>query len=503
MMRPIELLAPARDMPSALAAIDCGADAVYIGAEKFGARRAAGNSIEDIAQVADYAHRFRAKVYVTLNTLLRADEHEEMTDLIHRLVPTGVDAFLVQDMSMLRLTEGLGIPLHASTQMDNRTAERVAWLYDQGFSRVVLARELSLDNIRHIHTVCPDVQLEVFVHGALCVSYSGVCMASEHFFNRSANRGECAQFCRLKFDLVDSTGAVIEQGSHLLSLKDLCLISQVEALADAGVTSFKIEGRLKDIAYVKNVVSAYSIQLNDICARRSEEFARSSLGRVAYDFTPDLNKTFHRDYTDYFLYGRHADISCPTSPKATGEQVGVVKDITHAYIVVAGAKSFSNGDGMCFVNPQGELEGFRVNRAEANRLYPHKMPTSLRRGTTLYRNNDASFLRLLSRRVATRRIPLRLTISTTTDGFALSASTDGMPTLSTQIVFAHQGAHTPQEENIRTQLLRWGQSVYTIDSLTIADDVVRLFIPSSILSTLRHDLMSLLNDQMNVTYGAN
>ncbi len=491
-MRSLELLAPARDLPSALAAIDCGADAVYIGAEKFGARAAATNSVEDIASVVDYAHRFRAKVYVTLNTLLRPDEHEEMRELLHRLAYTGIDAILVQDMAMLDLTRGLGIPLHASTQTDNRTAERVGWLKEQGFTRVVLARELSLEDIRHIHSLHPDVELEVFVHGALCVSYSGACLASEHFFSRSANRGECAQFCRMKFDLVDSNGRVIEQASHLLSLKDLCLINELEALADAGAVSFKIEGRLKDVAYVRNVVSAYSLRLNDICRRRQGEYTRSSLGEVDYSFVPDLTKTFNRGYTDYFLHGRHSDISCPTTPKVMGERVGVVKQMGSTWLTVAGVTAFANGDGLCFVNTQGELEGFRVNRAEGNRLYPHKMPSSLRKGMELFRNNDASFLRTLSREVATRRIPIRLTFSTTEDGFKLQAITDGIAPQEAEVTFAHQEALKPQEENIRSQLSRWGDTVFLVRELTLADGVERLFVPSSILSSLRHSLATQL-----------
>ncbi len=495
-MRQLELLAPARDLTTGLAAIDCGADAVYIGAEKFGARAAATNSVEDIARLVEYAHRFRVKVYVTLNTLIREDEYDEMKDLLRRLVPTGIDAILVQDMAMKELTHGMDIPLHASTQMDIRTAERVGWLKEQGFHRVVLARELSLEEIRHTHEAFPDVELEVFVHGALCVSYSGACYASEHFFGRSANRGECAQFCRMRFDLVDSTGAVIERGSHLLSLKDLCLITQLEALADAGVTSFKIEGRLKDVAYVKNVVSAYSLKLDDICRRRQGEYERSSIGEVTYDFAPDMAKTFNRGYTDYFLYGRHGDISCPTTPKAIGEKVGMVKEVGHSWLKVAGVSAFSNGDGLCFVSDRGELEGFRVNRAEGNRLYPYKMPSSLRKGMELFRNNNASFLRLLSQRVTTRRIPLRLTLSGTSDGFSLTAQVDDFQRMSTKQTFAHEKAVKAQEENIRTQLSRWGDTVYRVEDVSIEDGVEGLFIPSSILASLRHKLATLLDKEI-------
>ena len=291
----IELLAPAKNLKCGIAAIDNGADAVYIGASRFGARVAAGNSVEDIAELCRYAHPFGAKVYVTVNTIIYDDELDDTRQLLNELEKVGADAILVQDPSLF--TRHTSLALHASTQTDNRTPEKVAWLRSLGFRRVVLARELSVDEIREIHRQVPDVELEVFVHGALCVSYSGQCYASQYCFGRSANRGACAQFCRLPFDLVDSNGQVIEQGRHLLSLKDLCQIDHLEELMEAGAVSFKIEGRLKDADYVKNVTAAYSQRLNQIIARHPERYQRASRGRCSYTFEPNLKKTFNRGVT--------------------------------------------------------------------------------------------------------------------------------------------------------------------------------------------------------------
>ncbi len=494
-MRRLELLAPARGLQTGIAAIDCGADAVYIGAEKFGARVAAGNSTDDIAQLVVYAHRFRAKVYVALNTIVYDSELDKMRELIQQMSRIGVDAILVQDMAMLRLAADAGIPLHASTQTDNRSIEMVGWLRERGFTRVVLARELSLSEIRAIHEACPDIEIETFVHGALCVSFSGACYASQQLFARSANRGACCQVCRMKFDLVDARGAVICRGAHLLSLKDLNLISHLEELADAGVCSFKIEGRLKDEVYVKNVVAAYSQALDRLCRRRPGDYERSSIGVVDYMFTPDLNKTFHRGYTEYFFAGRRDDIANHSTPKATGESVGVVKDVTDRYITVAGVASFANGDGLCFVNSSNEMEGFRVNRAEGNRLFPHVMPRTLVKGTPLYRNNDIAFERQLSKRAATRRIPLRLTYRATADGFALRAEGRRMAAVEAEVTFAHEAAKKPQGANIREQLGRWGGTIYSIENITIEDDAEKLFIPSSLLSSLRQTLSKRLDEQ--------
>ena len=400
-MRTLELLAPAKNLECGIAAIDHGADAVYIGASRFGARAAAGNSIEDIASLCLHAHKYGAKVYVTVNTIIYEHELNDTMALVRQLAAIGVDALLVQDMGLAKLCRGI-IPLHASTQCDTRTKEKALWLRDHGMERVVLARELSTQEIRTIHDADPELQLEVFVHGALCVSYSGLCYASQYCFDRSANRGECAQFCRMKFNLIDADGKEIEHQRHLLSLKDLCQIDHLEELADAGACSFKIEGRLKDVAYVKNVVSAYSQQLNKLISRRPQEYCRASKGEVEYSFTPELKKTFNRGFTTYFLKGRQRDIVSFDTPKALGEYVGKVKEIRGNSFNVAGLAAFANGDGLCFINAQRELEGFRVNRAEGGRLFPLRMPAGLKPGMALYRNNDVAFERILAGTTAQR-----------------------------------------------------------------------------------------------------
>ena len=421
-MRSLELLAPAKNLEGGMTAIDHGADAVYIGAPRFGARAAAGNSVQDIQTLCQYAHQFGARVYVTVNTIIYDDELQATQQLVQQLVNAGVDAILVQDMAVLSLFSHLSLPashlsLHASTQTDNRTVDKVRWLHSLGFRRVVLARELSVDEIREIHRQVPDVELEVFVHGALCVSYSGQCYVSQYCFQRSANRGECAQFCRMKFDLLDADGRELEHQRHLLSLKDLNQLHHLEELITAGACSFKIEGRLKDAAYVKNVVSAYSQRLDAIIAAHSDEYCRVSKGRVAYSFQPNLKKTFNRGFTTYFLHGRQPDIFSPDTPKAMGEFVGTVKELRRDSFNVAGTASFANGDGLCFINDDHELEGFRVNRVQGNRLFPFQIPQNLRAGMALYRNYDQEFERVLSRPTVERKLPVAMHLTSTDDGY--------------------------------------------------------------------------------------
>ncbi|MCD8282416.1 MAG: U32 family peptidase [Prevotella sp.] len=494
-MRTLELLAPARDYACGVAAVDCGADAVYIGAERFGARAAAGNTISDIARLIEYAHKFRVKVYATLNTIIYDNETDDVSQMIKQLDKAGIDAILVQDLALLPLTAGTGVPLHASTQTDIRSAEDVLMLRALGFTRVVLGREMSLEEIRAVNAACPDVEIECFVHGALCTSYSGACYASQYFFSRSANRGECAQFCRMKFDLIDGGGEVIKAGLYLLSLKDFALINHLEELADAGVCSFKIEGRLKGDGYVKNVVSAYSQRLDELCRRRSGEYARSSIGRTEYAFTPDLAKTFNRGYTTYFFAGRKPNTGSFNTPKVTGESVGIVKKIEGRCIIISGFTTLSNGDGVCFFDKNNELKGFRVNRAEGTRIFPLVMPKGLKTGMTLYRNRDAAFDKLLSKRVATRRIPVKLTYSATPDGFSLAAETEREEGVKTAISFAHTIATKPQSDNIRTLLSRWGNTIYKAVEINIEDEAAQYFISPAALSELRHDLARLLDER--------
>lgn len=494
-MRTIELLAPAKNLECGIAAIDHGADAVYIGAAKFGARQSAGNTVEDIATLCNYAHQFGAKVHVTVNTIIYNDEMDDMLQLICELEKVHVDALLIQDMGLLKAckeTLKTKIALHASTQCDSRTVEKVAWLASLGFERVVLARELSVKEISAIHKAVPQVELEAFVHGALCVSYSGICYASQHCFGRSANRGACSQFCRMAFDLKDSDGKIIEKQRYLLSLKDMCQIDNLEELIQSGACAFKIEGRLKDINYVKNVVSAYNKRLNEIVRKYPNQFKRASLGKVEYSFTPDLNKTFNRGYTNYFVQGRQPNIFSPNTPKALGEFVGKVKELRRDSFNVASTASFANGDGLCFINSETKaLEGFRVNRAVGNRLFPYKMPNGLQSGMGLYRNQDQAFEKELSGNSAKRLIAITMTFGLTENGYSLEIKlVDELETkLSAKatINFEHQAAQKPQRENIIKQLSKLGNTIYNCENVEIVDEADQYFIPSSILAELRRD----------------
>ena len=486
-MTSLELLAPAKNLACGIAAIDHGADAVYIGAPRFGARAAAGNSIEDISQLCRYAHLFGAKVYVTLNTIIYDDELASVSEVISQLEKAGVDAVLVQDMavrSMLKRQNSMA--LHASTQTDNRSAEKVRWLRDVGFSRAVLARELSAQEIATIHREVPDIELEVFVHGALCVSYSGLCYASEYCFRRSANRGECAQFCRMRFSLVDADGKEIEHERYLLSLKDMNQSDNLQKLVEAGATSFKIEGRLKDVAYVKNVTAAYSERLNEIIRQHPDQYCRASQGYCEYTFKPDLNRTFNRGYTTYFLNGRQPDIASFDTPKAVGEFVGTVKEIRGNSFNVAGVTSFANGDGLCFLNADRKFEGLRANRVEGNRIYPFKMPSNLRPGMALYRNNDQEFERVLSKPSATRKIPVTIALRAVSDGFELSANGTTV-----QVAAEHQLAQKSPRENIIRQLSKLGDTIFECAGVDVPEDF-NFFIPNSQLSEMRRQLVEAL-----------
>lgn len=492
-MRALELLSPAKNLECGIAAIDHGADAVYIGAERFGARVAAGNTLADIEALCAYAHRFHARVYVTVNTILYDHELEETEKLIRDLQEIGVDALLVQDMGIIQMRkqwqkEGRNFPiLHASTQADNRTVEKVRWLRDIGFRRVVLARELSLDDIREIHDSVPDVELEAFVHGALCVSYSGVCYASQYCFGRSANRGACAQFCRMKFDLLDAEGKELVHQRHLLSLRDMCRIDDIKSLAEAGVTSFKIEGRLKDVTYVKNVVTAYSKKIDELIQEFPQKYCRASLGTKQYTFIPQLQKSFSRGFTNYFLYDRlSSKIPSFNTPKAIGEPVGRVKEIRKNAFVVAGTTVFNNGDGLCFFDSANNLNGFRINRVENNSLYPQRMPSELQVGMQLFRNYDAAFERQLQQQTAVRKVPVSMCWKHTEKGFSLMVrSTETNISVEVQLPCEHQLAQKPQGENIRRQLSRLGDTVFECVAVEMDSNADDYFVPSSILADVR------------------
>ena len=523
-----------------MAAIEHGADAVYIGASRFGARQSAGNSVEDIGKLCEYAHRYGATVHVTINTIIYNDEFDDTLALVRELVDVGVDAFLLQDMGLMSKVREIvpdTVALHASTQCDTRTWEKAQWLSQQGFDRVVLARELSAEEINDIHKRLPELELEAFVHGALCVSYSGVCYVSQYSFGRSANRGACAQFCRLAFDLKDSDGKTIEHQRHLLSLKDMSQIDNLETLMRSGACAFKIEGRLKDINYVKNVVSAYSKRIDEIISKHPGEFRRASLGRVRYSFTPDLKKTFNRGYTNYFLKGRQADIFSPDTPKALGEFVGRVKEIRRDSFNVSSTANFANGDGLCFLSRDVDsqstrLEGFRVNRAVGNRLYPFKMPRGLKPGMGLYRNQDQAFDKELSGKTAERKIAIKM-------WFGVSSETSPNPSKGGECLTDSRGtiwakaevigsstpnqisnerisnehpvrlspplggaggglqlAQKPQRDNIIRQLTKLGNTVYECAEVEIVDGADKYFIPSSMLAELRRMVIEELDKRV-------
>lgn len=503
-LRKIELLAPAKNLECGIAAIDHGADAVYIGAAQFGARQTAGNSTEDIAELTRYAHQFGAVVYVTVNTIVYEKELATLEHLLKQLVEMGVDAILVQDMAVLEIykklkaeyvARGYRMPaLHASTQTDNRSADKVKWLKENGFERVVLARELSLEEITDIHKAHPDVELEAFVHGALCVSYSGACYASQYFFNRSANRGECAQFCRMAFDLKDSDGETLIEDSYLLSLKDMCQLDRLGDLLEAGVCSLKIEGRLKDVNYVKNVVATYSEALNAYIAKHTGKYCRSSYGRCTYTFTPALEKTFNRGFTHYFFNGRQKDISSLNTPKAMGEYVGYVKEIRRGSFNVAGTAMFANGDGLCFFNRQKKLEGFRVNRVENNRLYPLTMPKNLEPGMALYRNNDIEFERTMQGKTATRKLQVRFVVDVVDGKLTFTATDECGRSANVVLKETPEKAQKSQHDNIVKQLEKLGNTVWTANKISINNSADEFFIPSSRLAAVRRELLEALGD---------
>lgn len=492
-IRNIELLAPAKDLGTGIEAISHGADAVYIGASKFGARSAAGNSVEDIAKLTEYAHLFNAKVYVTVNTILYDEELPEAEALIKELYKVGVDALLVQDMSLLQLNLP-PIPLHASTQMDIRTPEKVQFLEKAGFSQAVLARELSINEIKEIAQSC-TLPLEVFVHGALCVSYSGQCYASQHCFGRSANRGECAQFCRLPFDLEDADGNVIEHNKHLLSLKDMNRSKYLEELLDAGVTSLKIEGRLKDVSYVKNITAYYRQQLDNIFKRR-KEYKRASSGAVRITFTPSPEKSFNRGFTDYFLHKRTSDIFSFDTPKSLGEEMGRVKEIGRNWLTVAGLKPFANGDGLCYLDRRDKLQGFRVNRVETNKLFPLQMP-DIEPRTIIYRNYSQAFEQLLAKKSAERKIGIEMELTENNFGCSLTLSDEDKNRVTVVLPMEKTPAKSEQEENVINQLKKLGDTPFECTSVKSS---INCFVPTSQLAELRRNAVALLLKTRHINY---
>lgn len=494
--RRIELLSPAKNLECGIEAVNHGADAVYIGAPKFGARAAAGNSLEEIAELVSYAHAFRVRIYVTVNTILRDEELKETEAMIWDLYRIGVDALIVQDMGLTRLNLP-PIPLHGSTQMDNRSVEKVRFLTEAGFRQVVLARELSIDEIARIHRACPDAALEVFVHGALCVSYSGQCYASQACFGRSANRGECAQFCRLPFTLTDADGREIVREKHLLSLRDMNRLDELEELLDAGVTSLKIEGRLKEAGYVKNVTAAYRQRL-DALFRRRTEYVRASSGTCRFDFTPQVEKSFNRGFIDYFLHGRQTAQTQPGTPKSMGEEMGTLKEQRGGWISVAGVKPFHNGDGACFIDGEGRLQGFRINRVEGNKLFPAGDVPRIAPRTIIYRNFDQEFERVLAHKSADRKISLDWELTETPHGFSLTATDEDNNRATLAFDYPKEKARTPQAQNIATQLSKMGNTIF--ETRTVKAESGNWFIPASVLADWRRQVADRLLAARRMTY---
>jgi putative protease len=493
---PIELLSPAKDLEVGIAAINHGTDAVYIGGPAFGAREKAGNSIEDIEKLCRHAALFDAKVYVTLNTLLYENEMEQARQIAWDCYHAGVDALIVQDLNLLTL-ELPPIPLHASTQCDNLTVERVKELEQLGFEQVVLGRELSTEQIREIRRQT-TVPLEFFVHGSLCVSHSGCCYLSEYIGNRSANRGACAQPCRLPWDLLDADGNVLIKGRHLLCLKDLNNNTHLEELLDAGITSFKIEGRLKDADYVKNITAYYRQKLDAIFERRPE-YVQASLGHCSYGFEVNPEKSFNRGFTDYFIHGRQPNIGSPFTPKSMGEYIGEVKWCNSVQMELLTDKTLHNGDGLCFLDKNDELIGIRADVVHGTKVSCNR-PHGATRGSKIYRNYDIEWQRQVEASTGNRKIDIELVLAETSDGFEMRG--EGLEVkgkkenlspftfhLSTQKI----PATNPEKalENIRKKALQWGDTIYNPVSLELRFSQPYL-IPASVIGEMKRGLLERL-----------
>lgn len=486
---PLELLAPARDLECGVAAINHGADAVYIGAPKFGARAAAGNSLEDVAALISYAHKYWARVYITINTILYDDELEEARAIIQRLYDAGADALIIQDMGLLEL-DLPPLPLFASTQTHNYDVEKIRFLEQVGLQRVILARELSLKQIREIRQAT-TIDLEFFVHGALCVSFSGLCYFSQVAKGRSANRGECAQMCRLPYTLTDSRGNVLAENQHVLSLKDLNLSAYLADLVDAGVTSFKIEGRLKETSYVKNITAFYRSRLDELIEGR-DSLCRSSSGKTTFFFEADPEKTFSRGSTDYFIRGRRPGIVSLHTPKSVGKLIGAVQSVDDGSLTLQAAGQLNNGDGICFFNDDDELTGVNINSVSGNKIVPNSMD-GIQPGVVLYRNFDHEFMQQLKSETAARKIAVRLSFEENEKGFQLRAVDEDGNEVVRRIGDAKEKAKNAEaaRATIRTQLSKLGETDFTATEIVLGLDEV-FFLPIGMLNQLRRDCIASL-----------
>ena len=484
MTRKIELLAPAKDAATAITAIQCGADAVYMGAQRFGAREAAYNTVESIKQVADFAHQFYAKVYVTLNTLLKDDELAPAEMMISQLYKIGIDGLIIQDTGLLEL-DLPPLPIIASTQMNNDTPEKVRFLQDIGFSRAILARELTLEQIRQIREATA-IELECFIHGALCVGASGQCYMSYAIGGRSGNRGQCAQPCRRIYSVKDQQGKIIAKDRHLLSVKDLNLSEHLEKLIDAGVDAFKIEGRLKDAAYVANTVSFYRRRLDEIIAKK--KLKRASSGTTKIDFEPNPEKTFNRGFSDYGITGKKANIGSIDTPKSMGEFVGTVTQTHRDYFVIDSEQELHNADGLCFFDRQKNLAGTVINRVEGEKVYPQKMQ-DISKGQKIYRNYDYEFYRKLTGQPTERKIGLSMVMRESADGMILSGTDEDGNDVIVEIKGDKQPALKKEQakQNTVTQLSKLGNTIFECSRVNLETQDV-YFLPVSKLNAAKREL---------------
>lgn len=507
-MKKIELLSPAKNLKVGVAAINHGADAVYIGGPDFGAREKVGNSIEDIEKLCRHAAIFDAKVYVTLNTLLFDNELEQARKIAWDCWNAGVDALIVQDMALLQMADMPPIAFHASTQCHNISAEKVRFLEDVGFSQVVLARELSINEIKDISSKT-TVPLEFFVHGALCVSYSGQCYLSYVIGHRSANRGACAQPCRLAWNLEDEDGHTLINSRHLLSLRDLNNSGNLEELIDAGITSFKIEGRLKDADYVKNTTAFYRREIDSIIERRSD-LERSSRGISTPAFEPNLEKSFNRGFTDYFVHGRQKNIDAPFTPKSMGECVGTIERINGNKLIVNSDVEFHNGDGLCFLDKNNELQGFNVNGVEAapqsfrrkdNNLLvtPSRLFKSIPPHVRLFRNFDIVWQKAVENSTGQRKDKISLRLAEKEDGIELFVAHQYLENqeVSVSLPLVLSQANNPEKamDTIRTKLSQWGDTKFVVENIEV-DFSRPYFIPASALGELKRQLVVKLEDAL-------
>lgn len=490
MKQKVEILAPAKNLYQGMMAINAGADAVYIGAHLFGARSNATNSLEDIAKLVEYAHLFKAKVFVTVNTILYDNELKACERMIHELYNIGVDALIVQDMAILEMNLP-PIVIHASTQANNRTPEHVKFLADAGMKRAVLARELNLDQIRAIHQAT-DVELEFFVSGALCVSFSGNCYMSVANGERSANRGSCAQNCRLPYNLIDGNGTTLLTEYHLLSIKDLDLSNQLPMLVEAGITSFKIEGRLKDLVYVKNNVSHLRKKL-DAFLVENDRFEKASSGRTFYTFESQMDKSFNRGYTDYFVNMRKSKIGSWETPKSQGEYIGKFLGTKANGYLIENSELLNNGDGLYFINEDGRADGDRVNIIINDVVVPNNF-RELKEGTEIYRNFDAAFNKLLEREdSAVRKIGVHLELTETAEGLMIIATDEDQhtATVTLDVVKELSKSGESNEENIKKNLAKTGNTPFIVDSMTVSFSQP-WFMPNSRINELRREVLELL-----------